>query len=71
MIGDVKKIFPKAIFTTNPCRIQYCTREIVVFRADLVPKFLQGTLHKPSKDEIGDFVSMDFKKIFVFYFCLN
>ncbi|XP_057662767.1 DNA polymerase epsilon subunit 2 [Diorhabda carinulata] len=52
--GDMKKVLPKAIFTTNPCRIQYCTRELTLFRADLMPKLLQGTLHKPSKDEIPD-----------------
>lgn len=42
---------PNAIFATNPCRIQYCSKEIVVFRADLMAKFIQGTLHKPSKEE--------------------
>ncbi|CAG9813336.1 unnamed protein product [Phaedon cochleariae] len=52
--SDMKKVFPKAIFPTNPCKIQYCTREIVLFRADLTPKFLQGTLFKPSKEDIGD-----------------
>ncbi|XP_072385844.1 DNA polymerase epsilon subunit 2 isoform X1 [Diabrotica undecimpunctata] len=51
---DFKKLLPKATFTTNPCRIQYCTREIVVFRADLMPKFLQGTLHKPKKEELSE-----------------
>ncbi|XP_049825569.1 DNA polymerase epsilon subunit 2 [Aethina tumida] len=51
---DLKKIIPKAIFTTNPCRIQYCNREIVLMRADLVAKFLQATLYKPQKDEIAD-----------------
>ncbi|KAG5866920.1 hypothetical protein JTB14_013530 [Gonioctena quinquepunctata] len=54
--GEMKRLYPKAIFATNPCRLQYCTREIVLFRADLVPKFLQGTLHKPARDEIADCV---------------
>lgn len=52
--SDIKKLIPKAIFATNPCRIQYCTREIVIFRGDLMPKLLQGTLKKPSKDEIPE-----------------
>ncbi|CAG9861657.1 unnamed protein product [Phyllotreta striolata] len=54
--SDIKKLVPKATFATNPCRIQYCTREIVLFRADLMPKLLRGTLHKPSKDELLDSV---------------
>nr|XP_023026424.1 DNA polymerase epsilon subunit 2 [Leptinotarsa decemlineata] len=52
--GEMKRLLPKAIFPTNPCRLQYCNREIVLFRADLVPKFLQGTLHKPPKEQIVD-----------------
>ncbi|KAJ8941950.1 hypothetical protein NQ318_013286 [Aromia moschata] len=51
--SDMTRLVPKSIFTTNPCRLQYCTREIVLFRADLVPKLLQGTLYKPSKGEIA------------------
>lgn len=54
--NELKKLVPKAIFTTNPCRIQYCTREIVVFRANLVAKFLQGSLYKPPREEIGSCV---------------
>ncbi|KAJ8980174.1 hypothetical protein NQ317_011418 [Molorchus minor] len=51
--SEMTKILPKAIFTTNPCRLQYCTREIALFRADIVAKLLQGTLYKPSSDEIA------------------
>ncbi|KAJ8925893.1 hypothetical protein NQ315_009745 [Exocentrus adspersus] len=50
---DFSKTIPKAIFATNPCRLQYCTKEIVLFRADVVPKLLQGSLHKPARDEIS------------------
>jgi DNA polymerase epsilon subunit 2 len=51
---DMTKILNKAIFTTNPCRLQYCTKEIAVFRADVPPKLLQASLHKPPKSEIAD-----------------
>nr|CAI5846843.1 unnamed protein product [Callosobruchus analis] len=54
LTDQVKNVLPKAVFATNPCRIQYCTREITVFRADLLCKFLQSTLYKPSKDDIID-----------------
>lgn len=55
---DFDKSIPRAIFATNPCRLQYCTKEIVLFRADIVPKLLQASLHKPSKDEIADCVGI-------------
>jgi len=41
---------PKAIFTTNPCRIQYFTQEIIVFRDDLMRKMCKNSLKCPSKD---------------------
>lgn len=54
---DMTKILGKAIFATNPCRLQYCNKEITVFRADILPKLLQASLHKPSKSELADNVS--------------
>ncbi|KAF7266756.1 hypothetical protein GWI33_019933 [Rhynchophorus ferrugineus] len=50
--ADVKKILPNVTFATNPCRIQYCTKEIVVLRSDILAKMLQGSLHKPIREEI-------------------
>ncbi|XP_022081483.1 DNA polymerase epsilon subunit 2-like isoform X2 [Acanthaster planci] len=38
---------PSAIFTTNPCRIQYCTQEIVVFREDIVMKMCRNCIRFP------------------------
>lgn len=55
---------PNAIATTNPCRIQYCTREIILFRADILAKLMQGTLHKPDKDDIPEYVCMQKNKQF-------
>lgn len=48
------KLGNNAIFTTNPCRIQYCTQEIVVFRQDLVMKLCRNTLHFPDSGDIPD-----------------
>lgn len=48
------KLGDNAIFTTNPCRIQYCTQEIVVFRQDLVMKLCRNTLHFPDSGDIPD-----------------
>ena len=39
-----------AVFTTNPCRIQYCTKEIVVFREDLIPKMFRCRVNSPTDD---------------------
>uniref|UniRef100_T1IYN3 DNA polymerase epsilon subunit n=1 Tax=Strigamia maritima TaxID=126957 RepID=T1IYN3_STRMM len=46
-----KKV-PSAVFTTNPCRIQFCTKEIVVFREDLVTKICRSVVHFPTTGEI-------------------
>lgn len=57
LTDNFKKQIPKSTFTSNPCRIQYCTREIVVYRTDMLSKFMQESLNKPNKDRINDFVS--------------
>ena len=38
---------PSAVFCTNPCRIQFCTQEIVVFREDLVNKMCRNYIKFP------------------------
>ncbi|KAJ4426622.1 hypothetical protein ANN_26420, partial [Periplaneta americana] len=48
---------PLSIFTSNPCRIQYCTQEIVVIREDLVTKMCRNTIHFPTSGEIPDHVN--------------
>ncbi|XP_065215722.1 DNA polymerase epsilon subunit 2 [Planococcus citri] len=55
---EFSKRVPKSIFTTNPCRIQYCTQEIVVFREDILTKMCRNCVHFP---ESGD-VSLHFVK---------
>ncbi|XP_073247665.1 DNA polymerase epsilon subunit 2-like [Porites lutea] len=39
---------PLSIFTTNPCRIQYCTQEIIVLREDLINKMCRNSTNLPS-----------------------
>lgn len=39
-----------ATFASNPCRIAYCTQEIVVFRQDLFSKLLRSSLFKTNGD---------------------
>ncbi|XP_056401308.1 DNA polymerase epsilon subunit 2 [Hyla sarda] len=46
--ADFRQRVPFSIFTTNPCRIQYCTQEIIVFREDLVNKMCRNCVRFPS-----------------------
>ena len=39
-----------AHFTSNPCRIQFCSKEIVVIRDDLLKKLCNGAVHFSSAD---------------------
>nr|CAD7430037.1 unnamed protein product [Timema monikensis] len=45
---------PGAVFGSNPCRLQYCTQEIVVLREDMVTKMCRNTIHFPEAGEIAD-----------------
>ncbi|XP_028402077.1 DNA polymerase epsilon subunit 2-like [Dendronephthya gigantea] len=49
---EIRTKIPFAIFATNPCRIQYCTQEIMVFREDLVNKMCRNCIKLPT--ELGD-----------------
>lgn len=51
---ELLKRVPNAIMATNPCRLQYCTQEIVVIREDLVTKMCRNNIHFPSEGEIPD-----------------
>lgn len=48
------KLGEAAIFTTNPCRIQYCTQEIVILRQDLVMKMCRNSIHFPETGDIPE-----------------
>ncbi|XP_068624144.1 DNA polymerase epsilon subunit 2 [Battus philenor] len=49
-----EKLGDSVIFTTNPCRIQYCTQEIVILRQDLVTKMCRNSIHFPDTGDIPD-----------------
>lgn len=48
------KLGDTVVFTTNPCRIQYCTQEIVAIRQDLVMKMCRNSIHFPESGDIPD-----------------
>ena len=58
IIDEFQQKIPNSVFTTNPCRIQYCTHEIVVIREDLVTKMCRNTVHFPNSGEISEHVSI-------------
>ncbi|GAB1607932.1 DNA polymerase epsilon subunit 2-like [Argonauta hians] len=48
----LREKIPHAIFTSNPCRIQYCTQEIVVFREDVVTKMCRSCIRFPNSGDV-------------------
>lgn len=55
---EFRKRVPKSVFATNPCRIQYCTQEIVVFREDILTKMCRNCVHFPETGDISTHVSL-------------
>lgn len=49
---EVRTALPSAVFTSNPCRLQYCTQEIVVFREDIVMKMCRNCVRYPADGNI-------------------
>jgi len=49
---------PFAEFVSNPCRIQYCSQEIVIYREDIINKMCRNSVHLPkdSQDISSQFV---------------
>ena len=44
---DFETAVKNATFTTNPCRIQFCTKEIVVIREDILTKMCRTLIKDP------------------------
>ncbi|PWA22562.1 hypothetical protein CCH79_00015177, partial [Gambusia affinis] len=47
---DFQQRVPGSVFTTNPCRIQYCSQEIVIMREDLVNKMCRNCIRLPNSN---------------------
>lgn len=56
--SELKQKCPKVICATNPCRIQYCTQQIVVFQKEIVTKLCRNTIKFPTTGTLDDHVSM-------------
>lgn len=57
VVEDFVKTIPGTILATNPCRIQYCTKEIVVFREDILHKLCRNTFQYPEAGKVAEDVS--------------
>lgn len=53
----LKRFVPRTVLATNPCRLQYCTQQIVVCRADLVTKLCRNTINFPDAGKLEDHVN--------------
>lgn len=49
LTSELMSRVPTAQFCTNPCRVQFCTREIVIFREDMLGKLCRHCVRFPSK----------------------
>lgn len=56
--SDLKRLVPRTVLASNPCRLQYCTQQIVVCRADLVTKLCRNTINFPDTGKLEDHVSL-------------
>ncbi len=49
LVSDITGRIPNAHFCSNPCRIQFCTREIVLFRDDILNKVSRHCIRFPTE----------------------
>lgn len=57
LVQDLLRKNKRIVLTTNPCRLQYCTQQIVVCRMDLLRKLCRNTIKFPDTGELSDHVS--------------
>ncbi|XP_069180346.1 DNA polymerase epsilon subunit 2-like [Procambarus clarkii] len=48
---EIRKTVPSAIFVSNPCRLLYCTQEIVIFRENIVAKMCRNCVYFPTNSD--------------------
>lgn len=56
LVQDLMRKNKRIILATNPCRLQYCTQQIVVCRMDLLRKLCRNTIKFPETGELSDHV---------------
>lgn len=56
IVQDLLRKNKRVILATNPCRLQYCTQQIVVCRMDLLRKLCRNTIKFPEDGQLADHV---------------
>lgn len=56
VVQDLLRKNKRVILASNPCRLQYCTQQIVVCRMDLLRKLCRNTIKFPDTGELSDHV---------------
>ncbi|KAL1461562.1 hypothetical protein WDU94_013447 [Cyamophila willieti] len=51
--GEFQSFVPHSTMATNPCRIQYCSQEILVVREELLSKMCRNCIHFPEEGDIA------------------
>jgi len=64
VVQDLLKKHKRVILATNPCRLQYCTQEIVVCRLDLLRKLCRNTIKFPETGQLADHVRLLYSHLF-------
>lgn len=66
LVQDLLRKNKRVTLATNPCRLQYCTQQIVVCRMDILKKLCRNTIKFPETGELADHVNINF----LFYYNL-
>ncbi|XP_055373020.1 DNA polymerase epsilon subunit 2 [Condylostylus longicornis] len=53
-VKELRRKWKRLKLATNPCRLQYCTQQIIVCKADLFTKFCRNTIHFPSDSNLAN-----------------
>ncbi|XP_055915234.1 DNA polymerase epsilon subunit 2 [Eupeodes corollae] len=54
LCSDLLKAWPRTKLVSNPCRLQYCTQQILVFRMDLMARMARNAIHFPENKDIDN-----------------
>lgn len=65
IVADFIKRVSHVHLATNPCRIQYCTKEIVIFREDILTKLCRNTLKFLDTENVYEHVSFFFLSLLI------
>lgn len=56
---EFRRLVPRCVFTTNPCRIQYCTQQLYIIRIDgLLKKTANYDVRQGSVDRTKSTVAL-------------